>query len=148
MNRKILVLGAVILIAGGSASPADASTASRLQKLERQAKAQTVVNAQLRGVIASDRARIDGLERAVTAAATLLLNCFQSTSMDLDATTSYLSGSPFIAPSLNSSAAGPFYLATLNPACVGAITPPMTPTSARSSQRLFPTAHLAFPALP
>lgn len=143
------------LVAGIGVAPADASTASRLRKLERQAQAQAAtnraqagVNATLRAELADANGRIVRLTAGLSATATLLLGCFQSTSMDLDAATSIFTGTPFIAPSLNSSAAGPFYLATLNPLCVGAITPPIVPGVARSSRRMFPTAPLRFPALP
>lgn len=155
-TRNRIVYGAVT---GGlllAAAPAPAATLSqRLAKLERTHKADhkallttTADLRRARADVQSLQGRLSNDENAITAVGTLLLNCFQATSMSLDATTSVFTATPFITVSLNSTAAGPFYLATLNPACVGAITPAITPASARSSKRLFPIANLKFPKLP
>lgn len=147
-RRIALAAVALCAVAGIGAAPADASTASRLRKLEQQAQNQIRVNRTLRTQLDTANARADRIETGLRDTITLLLGCFQSTSMDLDAATSVITGASFIAPSLNLTNAGPLYLATINSACVGAITPPFVARAARSSRRMFPTAHLSFPVLP
>ena len=165
--HRITAIAATALAAaatiGATATPAHAaSTSSRLKKLEKQMKTVVAANRSLTARVATDGTKIAALRTQLDATSGLLVNCFQSTSMDLGLAPDWLSafdGTSFlgyqgslIVPSLHSGNAGPFYLATVDPACVGALTPLPAAAAARSSLQkpatMFPNSELPFRSLP
>lgn len=124
MKRRTILLAAMLAAMITVAAPAEASTKSRVAKLEKALRATNknlratqVDLAQTRRDLADARYDVDAVHSWLSNVSTTV-DCFAYTSFDVDTAASFATSTPFVAPSLNASDAGPFYMAVVNSVCI------------------------------